>query len=356
MDESLTVGIVRPLSVSRRRSTLPSQMDVLLDSSAIRASGLNSPAFGSLQEYLSRTKARLLLPSVVLEELCAQCRREIEEARQRVSSANEDLKRLVPGFAPAKNPKIDVEDAVASYRAQLERSAAKVEIVENSSRDFKELVRRLANRIPPASPGGEEARDVLVWLCVLSTGPQQEVAFVSGDKRAFFDEGSLRKGLQRDLKTVPGKVEVYLGIDEFLKAHHRRASWVDENWVTEQVQTQQVEEAIENYIRGHEDRFLSRYGDRGENFTGYANLIQVVQSEVQDFFVSDMTAGALLVGVTLWAELEIEAEYESDLDWPREDYPTTRLRMVHREVVTQLELEVIGRKVKRVSVSDIEKQ
>ena len=46
MDESLTVGIVRPLSVSRRRSTLPSQMDVLLDSSAIRASGLIAPPLG----------------------------------------------------------------------------------------------------------------------------------------------------------------------------------------------------------------------------------------------------------------------------------------------------------------------
>ena len=195
-----------------------------------------------------------------------------------------------------------------------------------------------------------------MWLCVLTTGTKQEVAFVSGDKRAFFDDGSLRKGLEKDLKTIRGKVEVYVGIDEFLKAHHRRASWVKKDWVTEQVQTEQVEKALEDYVRGHEDRFLSRYCERGENFTGYASITQVVQSDVLEFFVSDMTGGALLVGVTLWAELEIEAEYESDLDWPREHLPTTRLKTLYPEIVAQLELEVVEKKIKRVSVSDIQRQ
>src|SRR5579863_7762920 len=102
-------------------------MDVLLDTNAIRASGLDGAAFSSLREYLSRTKSRLLLPHVVVEELCAQRRAEIEEAVRRIANGNKELKRLVPDFS-GKPSKVDVEAIVARYRSQLETSAEKVAI------------------------------------------------------------------------------------------------------------------------------------------------------------------------------------------------------------------------------------
>lgn len=331
-------------------------MNVLLDTNAVRASGLNGPAFSSLREYLSKTKSLLLLPNVVVEELCAQRRADIEEALFKIKSGSGDLRRLVPGFSE-KRPRVDVGAAIENYRSQLEKSAEKVEIIENSPGDLKELVRRLANRIPPASPKGEEARDVLLWLTVLAAGREQETAFVSGDKRAFFHEGFLRKDLEIDLKSSGSNIKAYDGLDGFLKAHHRRSSWVDQKWVAKQVEAEQVDDAVEAYLRGREERFVRPYIDDRGSPTGYAALIQVVQREVRDFFVSDMTSGALLVGVTLWAELEIEVEYESFRDdW--QDWkggPTINLKVVCPTVIAQLELEVIGREVKSISVSDIER-
>jgi hypothetical protein len=331
-------------------------MDVLLDTNAVRASGLDGAAFSSLREYLSRTKSRLLLPDVVVEELCAQRRAEIDESVRKIASGNKALKRLVPDFS-GKPPKVNVEAAVASYRSQLEQSAEKVTIIENSSSDLKELVHRLANRIPPASSKGEEARDVLLWLSVLTVGQKQETAFVSGDKRAFFQEGSLKSELDDDLKASRSKITAYEGLDNFLKAHHRRSSWVDEKWVVDQVGTQQVDDALEAFLKGREERFVRPYIDNRASPTGYASLNQVVQREVRDFFVSDMTAGALLVGVTLWAELELEIEYESYvhdwLDW--RDTPTVNMKIVYPTILAELELEVVGRKVKSVSVSDVER-
>lgn len=91
-------------------------MDVVLDTNAVRASGLNGPALSSLREYLSRTKSSLLLPHVVVEELSSQRRMQIEEAIQEVAEGNNDLKRLVPGFS-GKIPEIDIVAAVADYRA-----------------------------------------------------------------------------------------------------------------------------------------------------------------------------------------------------------------------------------------------
>src|SRR6476659_6576752 len=117
-------------------------MDVLLDTNAVLATGLDGAAFSSLREYLSRTKSRLLLPDIVIEELCAQKRSEIDSAVRKVASGNKDLKRLIPDFSETPL-KVDIDKAVARYRSQLRESAIAVAIIENSLADLKEMVRRL---------------------------------------------------------------------------------------------------------------------------------------------------------------------------------------------------------------------
>jgi hypothetical protein len=71
-----------------------------------------------------------------------------------------------------------------------------------------------------------------------------------------------------------------------------------------------------------------------------------------------MTSGALLVGVSLSAELEIELEYEllfSSYWRDRKGRPAIEIRMVYPTALIQLELEVVGQEVKSASVSDIER-
>jgi PIN domain-containing protein len=331
-------------------------MDVLLDTNAVRGSSLEGPAFDSLREYLSKTKSRLLLPSVVVEELCAQRQAEISGGLRKITNAKKDLERLAPGFS-AEIPTIDIPAAVAEYRSQLETVAERVDIVDNTKADIKELVRRLANRIPPASPTGEEARDVLIWLTLLGVGSKQEAAFISGDRRAFFQENTLKSELDKELKALPYNIVASPSLDAFLKEHHRRASWVEKDWVEQQVATRRVDDALSAFIEGREERLVGRYLDDYASLTGYINLLQVVQREVLDFFVSDMTAGALLVGVTLWAELELEVEFQSKIhdwrDW--RDTPSAKIRVVYPTVIAELEFEVVGNEVKTVSVSDVQR-
>jgi hypothetical protein len=331
-------------------------MDVVLDTNAVRASGLNGPALSSLREYLSKTKSSLLLPEVVVEELSSQRRMQIEEALQKIANGNNDLKRLVPAFSE-NLPEIDIVAAVADYRAEIMKSADRVTVLENSPDDLKELIQRLANRIPPASSKGEEARDVLLWLAVVAVGKQREVVLVSGDKKAFFHEGTLKKELQAEVNGIGDRIKTYEGLDEFLKAHHRRSSWVEKKWVDAQVDTELVDKAIEAYLNGCEEQFVPSYTERRDSPTGYASLLQVMRREVKDFFVSDMTSGALLVGVSLWAELEIEAEYELLFSgyWKDRKRRPIEIKTIYPTVLVQLELEVVGKEVKSASVSDIER-
>jgi hypothetical protein len=52
-------------------------------------------------------------------------------------------------------------------------------------------------------------------------------------------------------------------------------------------------------------------------------LIQIVQHEVKDFFVSDVNPEELYVSAVVWAELEVEIEYYAsrriERDWHRYD-------------------------------------
>jgi len=335
-------------------------MDVVLDTNAVVSLGLLNPAFGSLRDYLQKTKSRLLIPAVVLEELRAQRRASVVKSISKGLEANKELQGLVPGYkSVVKHLKaVDVEAAVDAHEVAIKALANKVVLIENQHSDLKELVRRLANRVPPASPAGEEARDVLIWLTVLQLAQKNELAFVTGDKKAFLKDGELKSELKRELDPLPYDVLVYEGLDAFLKVHHARSSWIDRDWVEVQVESPLVDAAIERYIQGKEDRLVmpSVEHDRAI-FTGYSNFVQVVQRNVEDFFVSDMVSGAMMVGVSLWAELEIEIEYEVSHDiWrSRSNGPTTQIKMVYPTIYAELQFEVVGKALKTVAVSDIER-
>ena len=104
-----------------------------------------------------------------------------------------------------------------------------------------------------------------------------------------------------------------------------------------------MDTAIEEYINGKEDRLVMPSVDHERAmFTGYLKFIQVVQRNVEDFFVSDMVSGAMMVGVSLWAELEIEIEYEIGLDvWSsRSNEPTSQIKVAYPVIYADLQLEV----------------
>lgn len=227
-------------------------MDVLLDTNAVLANSVDGVAFKALREYLRKTRSRLLLPFVVLEELCAQRLMQIQKLERDLEDVRKDLKRFFP-TVHSKFPVLDAKGGLSSYRQQLLNSAEKVEVLENTPDHLKELVRRLAGRIPPASPNGEEARDVLVWLALLAVGQERRVAFVSGDRKAFFKDGQLRKELQGDLSGFETNVEAFCGLDELLRIHHARSSFVSKGWLEEQIETKLVTKAIEHFVDQHSD-------------------------------------------------------------------------------------------------------
>jgi rRNA-processing protein FCF1 len=333
-------------------------VDVLIDTNAIQAIGLDGTAVKALRSYLSLTKARLFVPSVVLEELCANRQRELQKLQRDLAALHKDLRRLVPATAHAQ-PAFDSSAAVAEYRNRILNLADNVEVVSNHPDDLGELVRRLTNRVPPASPMGEEARDVLIWLAVLFVARNNRVALITGDKKAFMKDEQLRPELIADLGDTPSRVSVFRSIDDFLRTHHARSSFIDIEWVEARIADPAVEQAVSGFVsedaRLFEWEIKDKVGEKGEP-TGYLSLNKIIQHGVKDFFVSDLAPDELYVSVTVWAELEVEFEYAIA---PDTEARTRTLReyttdYIYPSVEIDVELEVQNQEITDIHIGSME--
>ena len=332
-------------------------MDVITDTNSLRGAGLDSPAIKALAEYLRRTRSKLVVSAVVREELIAQRRTQLQRSLHALDSAVRDLKKLVPGVI-LEVPIVDERVVVVALQEKLANLADAVEFVENIPDDLPEMVRRLVGRIPPASPEGEEARDVLLWLLTKRLCTFQKVAFVSGDK-TFYQGDVLHPALAAEVASAEGSLEVFRKVDDFLRTHYTRTSFVTEKWIDTQMDSDGLLMALDSFLDKRPDILEGEIEELGEP-SGYSRVIHVVQHKIEDFFVSDLDSDLLYVSATVWAELELEVEYykrhkDSDYEYFGDDDRLSVIKCVYPCVMMQAQLEVSGATVKRVLVSSVER-
>lgn len=329
-------------------------MDVVLDTNACWRDRLTGANFKALRNYLSRTRSSLVLPVVVVEEMVANRSRELATLQSGLRKLERELSRLAPGTAAAL-PAIDIPAELVAYRAWLAGVAEQVEHPGSDPSDIGELIRRLSNRIPPASQAGEEARDVLLWLICLRLGQKQRLALVSNDKKAIFKKsGGLRNELAQDLVAMEAQLEVFSSIDAFLKVHHARSSFIHKPWLTSRIDTPLTITALDEFIEASTGIFDGFLRDDAEP-TGHLNLVQIVQFDVEDFFVSDIDGGKLYVSAEVCAELEIEVEYSEYS--PRLEYDERRNHFsecIYPQVRVTLQFEVVDSTVQSAAVGAIQ--
>ena len=107
--------------------------------------------------------------------------------------------------------------------------------------------------------------------------------------------------------------------------------------------------------------FEDRVTELGEP-TEYFNLIRLVQSNVEEFIVSDLPGERHYVGATLWAELEIEVEFYERKRHLDDDDEERRLgpprmpkyKCTYPCVRVQLRLDVEEQTVRGAKASSIE--
>lgn len=295
-------------------------MQIILDSTAYRADfRLKGNAFRIFLPALGKIGARLLLPKVVLEEVVNGFREQAEQLATRITALSNDARRL--GLAPCAGKTPDIDSEVARYRSYLLKELG-AELIDLPSIPHGELLDRALQRRKPFNNQGAGYRDALIWQNVLDLlkSSKEEVCFVTGNRRDFWDDKGLHLDLGADMlaQTIPTqRLRLYERIEdlnaELITPNLQR---LDEafleiaagSWGTFQLSTW-IQEHLADTIQDEDlVQTLSSLQDQGAHVFGI-KIKKVKSAELDD--VRSIPAGKVLVSATA----KVEAEVGVSVDW-----------------------------------------
>jgi len=226
-------------------------MDVILDTNQYWPDPkMERPGFQLLFDYLRVTGGSLVVPRIVRDEVLAKCRVELEAEHSRtVTSLRELRKRAFKLDVPKDPSDLDHPEELRLLEEKLKAPGAGVNSVvlpDYSDIDIGEVAKRGIQRIKPANRNGEELRDVMVWLSVISYAKKRRdmVGFISGDTgfRPAPKDEQLDPALKDELAREGVEVIFAISIDEFVKDQSPARKPVTAEWVAEHLKPEQIEQ------------------------------------------------------------------------------------------------------------------
>jgi hypothetical protein len=200
-------------------------MNVIIDANIlvgnIKTQGMrafSAAAFASLLQHLRHVQGTLVIPGPVRDEIVRQHQLLIHGSIHDAQRMWDALKRNASSdLEPLKLPDADVEEDIFLGRLLSPGRGVAVKILEDyDSVSVREIVRRGVERIRPASDGGEQLRDVVIWLMILEYAKKSKIPthFICNDDKAFRDKDkNVHPDIQEDIGDL--NLKIYKGIDEF---------------------------------------------------------------------------------------------------------------------------------------------
>jgi PIN domain-containing protein len=233
-------------------------VDVILDTnifySLLLAHGaefITSSRFADLMTYLRRTASNLVIPAVVLEEFSRKYSDLVADSYKKSRDTWESLNRSLVKPLPYL---VTVDPPLEFEKIKLELlnpgKGVHVTVFDNyACVPVEDVVMRGIHRIRPASPKGEELRDVVIWFMVLEYAKAKEIAFISDDG-TFASENNLHPDLEKDLTDRNVRVNFFTSIPQFIKAKALTAKEITDTELVSFVQSPEMQEMIRDYVVG----------------------------------------------------------------------------------------------------------
>lgn len=201
-------------------------MDVILDANIILGNPrFNSPTMLELLAYVRRTRSRLVVPCVVIDEVLERYREQLTAKLDKARGHWTELQKMSLS-RPDGLPSVNIDRSVDLLRDRLHRPANGVESLvhsETSNIDVRDVARRGIKRKRPANKNGEQLRDVIVWLTVLQHCREaaREVAFISGDEdfRLSKESDQLHPDLESEIRQEKLPIRFYREPAGFVRDH-----------------------------------------------------------------------------------------------------------------------------------------
>lgn len=165
---------------------------------------LRSPSFVLLREFLNKTKATLVVPKIVFEEVVNHHKEDVEKLESNARKLLGAAGRLLRNFEQTWSETISKKAAADSYEKFL--SAAldelKTEVPHYKDIPHDQIVRRDLERRRPFQESGKGYRDTLLWETLVRHCAKKDAltVLITDNIQDFYDtEGEIHWSLRRDL-------------------------------------------------------------------------------------------------------------------------------------------------------------
>lgn len=299
-------------------------MDILLDSNIyIRDPLQRSVEFEMLLDFLQSSDAELILPELVLAEVVAAYKRELNSRISRLETALRLLNGFIANFNYPRH-EILLEDQVEQYKTDL---LCRFGIGSNDVRPInpdhlKDVLYRAVGRRRPCSDKGGEIRDAVIWLHVLDAAAESfddAVAFVSANTSQFAEANRLHPDLLREAAERNAVVNYYTSLAEFLQSQSPASVEYSREWFLTRVTTSDVLAAASSYIDSEIAWEFESKVKRSEpepikpSPTGYSKVLYE-EIEIAKYFLYAMHDGTMRGLAIFHGQIEVEFEYEHEVD------------------------------------------
>jgi hypothetical protein len=294
-------------------------MDIIIDTNIIRRDlKLNDKGVEILIDYLAKTNSKLILPSIVVEEIKGLYKRVLKERFEEYTKSLDKLKSTLLFIKMPEAPMIDVEGDSNRYIDFIHNKFGTTDdnIIPYKNEYLPELVARAIQRKKPLDDKGQQFRDCILWLTLLDYAENTDekvIAFISDNPTDFSDKGEskLSKDLIEEAKTRGVEIKYFRTLNDFAKEHASVIDFITKEWVEDNIEKSVIEKLfIEILGETQEKKILEGMDlERNEESTGYINRTDYLNSNFLDFFVYEKRDGTILLNI----EIEFETEYEIEI-------------------------------------------
>lgn len=216
-------------------------MDVIIDSTVLKDNYfLDTPKFDALFLYLTKTRSKLFIPRIVLDET-------INNYLNQYSSTLEEFKKqeriLRAGLLNDKN--VNLASVKSSYQHSLgiKKVLHKIELIEYF--DLQILIESMVNKslksqLPFHSTQKYKDigfRDFIVWRSIISIleNRSKNICFISNDKKAFGTSEHLHLELIKEIKKLNVNLCFHDELSEFLSKYVERVNFINDKLILDYI-------------------------------------------------------------------------------------------------------------------------
>lgn len=299
-------------------------MDTIIDANIIRKDlKLNNKNFEILKDYLAKTNSKLILPSIVLEEVKGLYKRFLLECIADYEKSLNKLNRTLLSEEIEKFHELNIEEEGNKYIEFLNNKLgiSDENIISYKNEYLPELVSRAIQRKKPLDNNGQQFRDGLLWLTVLDfaeTTYDKTVAFISENSSDFSEKGKteLAFELLEETKARNLNIKYFKNLDDFVREQASIIEYINDEWIEENVDfnilTKLFDVVIENSLKS---KLLDSFDlERDETSTGYIEKSSYSEKQITDFYVYEKSDETLLLNLNVMFEIEFEVEVEKEIE------------------------------------------